>query len=343
VFGVSELDPVQSQPGARWELYRLLADPVRLALLALVEEEELAVGELADILREGQPKVSRHAAQLRDAGIVTARKQGSWVLLTLAPEATKDAVVLDALAVGRGIAQRDGLLERARAVVRSRDEKSREFFSRTARPSKGSLLPREAAVCLAGLGPLLSRHRLAVDAGTGDGLLLEMLAPLYDEVLAVDRSPERLSLARARVARQSLHNVSFEVGELESSSVREAVTRRTNAGADIVIASRVLHHAAIPKRSVAALAALLRPGGTLLVIDYAPHDESMLSAEEADVWMGFSNEELVDFAECAGLQGAQVREFAPNGLTEGPDSHVPWTLLSATRPLASDQQRGSTS
>lgn len=334
---MSSVGPLQAAlaPSAqppRWELYRLLSDPVRLSLLALVEEEELAVGELAEILDEGQPKVSRHATQLRDAGIVNARKQGSWVLLSLAQGAASDAVLRDALTVGRSIASANGLIERARAIVSARDEKSREFFARAPKTARVASLPREASVCLSGLAPLLSRRGLAVDAGTGDGVLLEMLSPLFDEVLAFDRSAERLATARERTLSRGLRNIAFEVGELESLEVRRAVEKRHATGADLVIASRILHHAPQPRRAVAALAALLRPGGTLLVIDYAPHDEAAMSAEQADVWMGFAHTELRDFAESAGLERVSVREFAPAPPIDGPDGHLAWTLLSAHKP-----------
>jgi DNA-binding transcriptional ArsR family regulator len=324
--------PTPASP-PRWELYRLLSDPVRLALLALLAEDELAVGELAEILGEGQPKISRHAAQLREADIVQARKHGTWVLLSLARGARRDPVVADALAAGRALAERDDLFAKAESVVSARDERSKEFFARaTQKPTRPSLLPREAAVFLAGVGPLLARRRLAVDAGTGDGLLLELLAPLFEEVLAIDRSPERLEQAKARVARHRVDNVAFEVGELESPSVDAAVRARCAAGADLVIASRVLHHAALPRKAMASLAGLLRSGGTLLVIDYAPHDEGRLASDEADLWLGFSTGELEDFARGAGLVDVHLREFLPTGLPEGPDSHIPWTLFSATRP-----------
>ena len=100
----------------RWELYRLLADPVRPRLLALSSVEELGVGELADLLREGQPKISRHAAALRDAGLLVARRQGTWTLLRLAPGAAADPVVADAVSAGLASAS-EGEEPRRRVVV----------------------------------------------------------------------------------------------------------------------------------------------------------------------------------------------------------------------------------
>src|SRR5215472_8439112 len=90
-------------PSHRWELYRLLSEPVRLRLLALAAEEELAIGELAELLGESQPNVSRHAAPLKQAGLIVVRKQGQRALVKLAAEAARDPVVADALASGRAL------------------------------------------------------------------------------------------------------------------------------------------------------------------------------------------------------------------------------------------------
>src|SRR5579871_5746020 len=128
--GASRTGAVGADPGSRWELYRLLADPVRPRLLALTSAEELGVGELAELLREGQPKISRHAAALRDAGLLSARRQGTWTLLRLAAGASEDAVVADAVAAGLASCRADGTLARVEEVVRARDEATREFFAR---------------------------------------------------------------------------------------------------------------------------------------------------------------------------------------------------------------------
>src|SRR5829696_1325166 len=123
-----------SDSASRWELYRLLADPVRPRLLALASLEELAVGELAELLREGQPKISRHAAALRDDGLLAARKQGTWTLLRLAPQAADDAVVADAVRAGMISCEADGTRDRIDGVLAARDADTRTFFARGGRP-----------------------------------------------------------------------------------------------------------------------------------------------------------------------------------------------------------------
>src|SRR5215472_7683155 len=119
-------------PSHRWELYRLLSEPIRLRLLALAAEEELSIGELAELLQESQPNVSRHAAALRHAGLLHDRREGTRTLLRLAVDAAADPVVRDALASGRVLCDRDGSLARIGDVLRSREAAAREFFARPA-------------------------------------------------------------------------------------------------------------------------------------------------------------------------------------------------------------------
>ena len=57
-------------------LLRLLADPTRMRLLALLEQEELTVAEIAAVLHLAQPRVSTHLAKLREAGLVRDRRAG---------------------------------------------------------------------------------------------------------------------------------------------------------------------------------------------------------------------------------------------------------------------------
>src|SRR6202000_1791238 len=111
----------------------------------------------------------------------------------------------------------------------------------------------------------IDRRGLALDVGTGDGRLLEVLAPVFERVVAVDRAEAQLARARERVAARGFANVTLVRGELDAKELRRAV----GSGADAVFASRVLHHAPQPAKVVAQLAALCAPGGALVVIDYA--------------------------------------------------------------------------
>ncbi|HVY48466.1 MAG TPA: metalloregulator ArsR/SmtB family transcription factor [Minicystis sp.] len=327
---------------ARWELYRLLAEPVRPRLLALAAAEELAVGELAELLREGQPKVSRHAAALREAGLLAARKQGTWTLLRLAPRADADPVVADAVAAGTESCRADGTLARVDDVLRAREDATREFFARGGRPAHPGP-PFEIAAYLAALAPLLRHADLAVDAGTGEGQMLEVLAPIFHRVIALDRSDAQLELAAERVKRRQLANVTLVRGEIDGPEVKAAVKKHAGAraGADVVIAARVLHHAKAPARAMRGLAELARPakpgveGGAVAVLDYEAHDDEALRDQEADLWLGFEPRELKRLAKDAGLVDVTVRRLPAAWQGEGPDRHLAWQLLVGFRGEAS--------
>lgn len=313
----------------RWQLYRLLSDPFRLRLLALAHVEELALGELAELLGESQPNLSRHAAPLRQAGLLAERKQGTRTLVRLPAEAMTDAVVRDAVAAGQALCEADGSLARIGDIVRGRDEKTREFFAKASREGSELGLAPELPAYLAALGALLPRRALAVDAGTGDGVLLDLLAPVFERVVAVDRSAAQLERATRRVKQRGYHNVELLQAELGAPELLERVAQK----ADVVVAARVLHHAPLPRVALAELAALLRPGGKLLVIDYARHTDEQMAAAQADVWLGFDAAELLDFSREAGLTETQVFPIPQSYAAQAVDGHVGWQLLTGTKPL----------
>jgi len=319
----------------RWELYRLLADPVRPRLLALAATEELGVGELSELLHEGQPKISRHAAALRDAGLLSARKQGTWTLLRLSPGVMTDPVIADAVRSGTAACSSDGTLARIAEVISTRDAATREFFARSGRPLRTGP-PLEFGAYLAAISPLLPRRALAVDVGTGDGSLLEILSPLFDVVVGIDRSEAQILLAEERVRRRELGNVELLMGEYDGPDV--ARTIRARGGADVVVAARVLHHAPKPARAMFALVDLAKPsGGSVCVIDYEAHDDQALCEQEADLWQGFEPETLKQLADSSWLSAITIRRLPRAWQGDGPDRNLVWQLLVGRRdeaPLA---------
>jgi DNA-binding transcriptional ArsR family regulator len=70
---------------AMGNLFLALSDPTRLRLLSLMAGREVSVGFLAETLGESQPKISRHLAYLRNAGLVLTRRDGKWIYYEIAP------------------------------------------------------------------------------------------------------------------------------------------------------------------------------------------------------------------------------------------------------------------
>ncbi len=210
-------------------------------------------------------------------------------------------------------------------MLRAREAAAHEFFARPGR-AKVEGVPVEFGAYLAALAPLLPRRAFAVDAGTGDGRLLDMLAPVYERVLGVDRSEEQLARARERVQARRYDNVALVHAELDAPELRKAVGQ----GADAVFAVRLLHHAPQPAKFIAQLASLCAPGGSLVVLDYARHDDESMR-EQADAWLGFEPAALRRFARAAGLAEPHVTRIPAPLCGDGPDKHLPWQVLVARK------------
>jgi ArsR family transcriptional regulator len=330
---------MQAAVDKRWELYRILSEPVRLRLLAAAAAEELSIGELAELLDESQPNVSRHLAPLRKLGLLAERRQGTRVLVRLADAFESDPVLADALVAGRALCEKDGTLARIAPLIKQRDAATREFFARTpeAEAAQRTALPEELAAYLMAVAPLIPRRELAVDAGTGEGRLLEVLAPLFDRVIAIDREPAQLDRARERARRRGYANVEVVRGDLRSEAVRELVTR--DGLADAVFASRVLHHAPRPADAMVQLASLTRAGGTVVVLDYDAHDDETMRDQQADVWLGFAPDELARLSRAAGLTDPRVTPIPAAFRGTGPDRHLGWQLFSARRAPRETEER----
>ena len=315
------------QPQTRADLFRLLGDEDRLRLYALCAEEELTISELAELLAESQPQVSRKLQPLRSAGLLAARKDGTRTYLKAQPgtSSVDEAIVSAALEEGRRLCRKDKSLARVPRILRGREEGSRAFFEQ-APPTTTSTTPALLGF-LPLLRPLLGQafQGLCVDVGAGDGVLLPLLAPLFSRVFAVDRSPARLASCARVVADAGLSNVRLLEGDAGDALVHEAVYRQ--GGAAVVVVARTLHHAARPAELLSACARLLRPGGIVIVVDYLPHDDESLR-EQGDVWLGFAPDKLATHCKEAGLDPSSSSSFpAPAGL---PDSHLSWQWMAAT-------------
>jgi len=329
---------VAAERAERWELYRLLAEPARLRLLALAAVEELAVSELAELLGESQPNVSRHAAPLRQAGLLSVRRQGTWTLMRLSDRASSDPVVADALGAGRRLCERDGTLERIGDIVRARDRSTREFFAKAKASTAPAGPPPELGAYLVAMAGLLPSRRLAIDVGTGDGRSLEVLSPVFEQVVAVDRSEAQLAACRERMAQRGLTNVTLVQGEVSSPALQRIVLDAS--GADVVLAARVLHHAPRPGDMVRELAELVRPGGAVVVMDYERHDDESFREQLADLWLGFDASELTQYVRAAGLEPTSVQTIPAPWCGTGLDRHVPWHVMVARRPAGATISAG---
>ena len=286
-------------------------EPTRLRLLALLCDAELTVSELVAILGQSQPRISRHLKLLVESGLVERHREGAWVFL-LVPQGGAAArlarQVVDAVAGDDPVL----LADRARLdeVRRARARAAASYFETHAadwdrlRAMHVAEETVEAAVRQAvGDRPIGS----LLDVGTGTGRMLELLAPQAGRALGVDQSPQMLRMARARLERAGLRNAQLRQGDIFAlPAERDAY--------DLVVLHQVLHYLDDPARALREVARTLRPGGRLLVVDFAPHSEERLRTAHAHRRLGFSREEIASLMLEAGLDVTLSRDLAPDEL-----------------------------
>jgi len=299
------------------DLFRVLGDEDRLRLLALCAEEELTVGELATLLGESQPQITKKTQLLREIGLLASRRDGARTLLKVESptHAVDDPIIGAAIIEGRALCHKDGSFAKIARVIAQREDLSRQLFEHAA-AGEPVPLPADAALLawLPLLAPLLPGRALAIDLGTGDGSLLPVLSPLYDRVVAVDRSAARLARCAERIAAWGLPNVRLRESSDDDPGLAEEIGQR--GGADLVVMARVLHHVGRPQDAIRSATRLLRDGGHLAIIDYVPHDDESLR-EHGHVWLGFEPQKLMGWIEAAQLRPLVAQPFAGGSTSAG--------------------------
>ena len=292
-------------------IFRALADSTRLRILALLRAMELSVGELAQVLGQSQPRVSRHVKILCDAGLAERRKEGSWVFVALGSEA-RTAPVFAALDAWRDPDHWAVADEARLAAVRAdRAASAAGWFEANAGQWDAirSLHIAESEVEQA-MGAVLGDDKVGqlIDIGTGTGRMLELFAPAAEHALGIDRSSEMLRLARAKLSEQGLANAELRQADLYALPLPDG-------GADTAIFHHVLHFAQQPGAAIAEAARVLGPGGRLLIADFAPHEREELRTQDAHARLGFSDEQILGWFEAYGLSPVLVETLEGGELT----------------------------
>jgi len=318
------MDDLQLSFPALTATLKAAGEATRLRLLMLIAEAELTVTDLTDILRQSQPRLSRHLRLLAQAGLIERYREGSWAFFRLGePGGAGDIAraLVARLDPHDPVIARDR--ERLAAVRTARAAAAQNYFRRHA--AEWDRIRRlhvaDAAVEDAIRAALAGGDiRALLDLGTGTGRMLELFADRIERGLGLDLSLDMLAFARARLDRAGLKNCSVRQGNIyDLALARDSF--------DVVIIHQVLHFLDDSARAIGEAARVLRPGGRLLVVDFAPHDLEFLRLEHAHRRLGFAAETVTQWCEAAGLEPLQQQTLPP-----GPEGKIAVSLWLARDP-----------
>ena len=291
----------------RVRLLGALADPTRLRILAALRENELSVAELQEVLGVGQSRISNHLSQLKSVGLLRDRREGQKAYYRRAEMGREIWSLAEGAESELGTHGRDG--EALRRVLGQRQEKSKRYFDAVAGRLGKKYCPGRSWEAVGRLLLTLAPRQVYADLGAGEGLISQLLAARAKKVIAVDHSPRMVEVGRDLAKRSGLKNLEYRQGDMEQPPIRPG-------SVDVAILSQALHHAVHPPRALEAAWKILRPGGTLLVLDLVEHAFEAAREMYADVWLGFAPVELSRIMREAWFEGITMEVVAKE--KEGP-------------------------
>jgi ArsR family transcriptional regulator len=290
---------------ASWDTLKILSDPTRLRLVALVSREELSVAELQEILGMGQSRISSQLALLRQAGLVSDRREGKKAFYSLSPglgprQRALLSAAADCVAELSVMAEDRDNLDR---ILQKRRRISEQYFNLIAGRLGRNYCPGRSWEAIGRLALRLVPSIDVADLGAGEGLLSQLLARNARQVWCIDNSPAMVAVGTELARKNELANLAYKLGDIERVPLQDG-------SVDLAILSQALHHAQHPQRAVEEAFRILRPTGQILVLDLAEHTFERARELYADLWLGFKESALHGFLRKAGFAQVEVTSAA---------------------------------
>ncbi len=276
-------------------LFKLISDPTRLRILAMLQKEPLSVAELQEVLSMGQSRISSQLSLLKKGGAVSDKRVGKSNIYS--SKLKKDISELVASAVAE-IPEAKQDQETLEYILMKRKDQARAYFDRLAGKFGKQYVPGRSWKSLAEGLLKMTNYGVVVDLGAGEGTLSQLLAQNSDHVIAVDHSEKMVEYGSALAKEHKLENLEYRLGDIEKPPIDDE-------SVDLVIFSQALHHAANPSKALQSAQKLLKPGGRLLILDLLQHSFEQAKELYGDVWLGFSELELIQMAKEAGFSDLQ--------------------------------------
>jgi ubiquinone/menaquinone biosynthesis C-methylase UbiE len=275
---------------------RLAADPTRLRLILLLEQEELSVAEMQEILARGQSQISTNLAQLKQAGLVDDRRTGknAFYRLTAPPQ------LMELLKQAEGeIPEAKEDRHALRLALRKRQDRMRRYFDELAGKFGRQYVPGRSWKGIAEALLKLMPPMVIADLGAGEGTISQLMAQRAKRVIAVDNSEKMVEFGSELARTHGIANLEYRLGDIEDVPIRTGTV-------DLAFLSQALHHAPHPEKALSEAWRILKPGGRIAILDLNRHHFEEAREMYADLWLGFTELEIERYLKGAGFKNAET-------------------------------------
>lgn len=285
--------------------FKAVSDKTRLRLLYVLRQYELNVNEIVLVVDMIQSGVSRHLKILLESGLLTSRRDGSFIYYSAAKT---DAVHALISLVDQNFEKKEVIgqdLEKAREMIKIRQNRTKRFF-KTVAPQWDRL--KKEVIGQFDLNSIIKNkivfHGNIADLGCGTGELIESLSQdSIHTLIGVDSSPEMLDQARSRLSGKD--NAELRLGELEHLPMK-------NKEIDTAVMNMVLHHISQPELPIAEVYRVLKPGGMFVLSDFEKHDQEKINKIMGGSWFGFEKEKINTWLKEAGFRVQGTNSYPVN-------------------------------
>ncbi|MFC5051355.1 ArsR/SmtB family transcription factor [Rubritalea spongiae] len=275
---------------------KLIADSTRLRILMLLEHEELSVAELQSILGMGQSRISTQLAKLKENTLVTDRRVGKNILYSSCANE-------ELLNVARFAAEEVDEIKTDKAALhlalKKRRDRARAYFDELAGKFGRQYVPGRSWKGLAEAFLKILNYEVVADLGAGEGTLSQLLAQRAKKVIAIDNAQKMVEFGQQLAKEHKLPNLEYRLGDIENPPIDPS-------SVDLAIFSQALHHAQHPQRALEQAFAILKPGGTLVILDLLQHNFEQAREMYYDTWLGFSELSITQMLEDTGFENCET-------------------------------------
>jgi len=275
---------------------KIISDPTRIRILGVLIDQEISVAELQEILNMGQSRISTQLSQLKSELLVSDRRVGKNNLYTANIPDNLSEIITAAV---KEIPETQQDMAALTHLINKRKDKSRAYFDQLAGKFGKQYVPGRSWKALAEAMLKVLNYDVVADLGAGEGTLSQLLAQRAKHVIAIDNSEKMVEFGKQLAKDHNLPNLEYRLGDISAPPIDDAAV-------DLCIFSQALHHAERPRKALREAYRLLKPGGTLIILDLLQHQFEQAKELYYDVHLGFSEVELATMITDAGFEDTDI-------------------------------------